>query len=263
MTKEQDLFAHLIDEEEKRIGQSVYEVAKQALQTDKPHHTPFVSARHMRVMESVLSSIQGVRWRRYGGYKEAERQRIVVYPDYYLEQLIDVPVSAIEVRGEFPSSISEEWIKRALYRQNIKEDSLGDIVLMPEGFQAIVSAEKKRFITETLTHIHDVSVTCELIDFERLAVPAEREKEIRTTVASLRLDAIAAAGFGTSRTKMARYIKAERVKVNWQTVKNPANEEKEGDIVSMQVRGRVHVTALQGKTRKERTSVELLRVMLM
>ena len=71
------------------------------------------------------------------------------------------------------------------------------------------------------------------IEPEQLAVGSERVKEIRTTVASLRLDAIAGAGFGTSRTKMAKEIKAERVKVNWQSVTNPSASVAQGDVISI------------------------------
>ena len=44
-----------------------------------------------------------------------------------------------------------------------------------------------------------------------MAVPPEKVKEIRSTVASMRLDSIAGLGFGESRTKMQREIKAGKV----------------------------------------------------
>src|SRR5690606_31151046 len=84
-------------------------------------------------------------------------------------------------------------------------------------------------------------------------------KEIKATVASLRLDAVAAEGFGMSRTKMVREIKAERVKLNWQPVSNPALAVKEGDVLSLRGRGRVVVAQVVGTTRKGRTSVVLQR----
>ena len=40
-----------------------------------------------------------------------------------------------------------------------------------------------------------------MIDPEQIEVEPERVKEIKTTVPAMRLDTIAASGFGTSRTK--------------------------------------------------------------
>lgn len=62
-----------------------------------------------------------------------------------------------------------------------------------------------------------------------------------------------------SRTKMVREIKAERVKLNWQPVSNPALAVKEGDVLSLRGRGRVVVAQVVGTTRKGRTSVVLQR----
>ena len=113
-----------------------------------------------------------------------------------------------------------------------------------------------------LTHWNQVgphSIQLEVIDEEQLAVEPERIKEIRSTVASLRVDAVAAAGYGTSRTKMAREIKAERLKVNWKVISDPAHPVEEGDILSLRGRGRLVVQEVHGKTRKGRINILLHR----
>lgn len=46
-----------------------------------------------------------------------------------------------------------------------------------------------------------VPVTVERNFFEDLSLPKQTPKEIKATVASLRLDAVGAAGFGVSRSK--------------------------------------------------------------
>ena len=96
------------------------------------------------------------------------------------------------------------------------------------------------------THVGPHPVQVQLIDEEQLAVEPERIKEIRSTVASLRLDAVAAAGYGVSRTKLVREIKAERVKVNWQVIANPAHQVEAGDVISLRGRGRLVLHEVQG-----------------
>jgi RNA-binding protein YlmH len=67
-----------------------------------------------------------------------------------------------------------------------------------------------------------VPVVVSEIDLEQLEAVPKQVKEIRATVASLRLDAVASAGYGTSRSQMVREIKAGKVKVDWKPVDNPA-----------------------------------------
>ena len=109
------------------------------------------------------------------------------------------------------------------------------------------------------TQVGRVPIILKEIDEEQLAVEPERIKEIKGTVASLRLDAVAAEGFGTSRSKMVREIKGERVKLNWKPVSNPALAISEGDVLSIRGRGRVVVSEVGGTTRKGRTSIVLHR----
>ena len=98
------------------------------------------------------------------------------------------------------------------------------------------------------------------IEPEQLEVPPEREKEIRTTVASPRLDAVAADGFGASRTRMAREIRAGRVRVNWQPALHPDRLLQPGDVISIRGRGRVILAEMTGQTKKGRLGLVLKRL---
>ena len=72
---------------------------------------------------------------------------------------------------------------------------------------------------------------------------------------------VAAAGFGTSRSKMSDEIGLGKLKVNWQDAKNSAQGIKAGDIISMRGRGRVEVAEVLGQTKKGRMSMLLKRFM--
>jgi RNA-binding protein YlmH len=58
---------------------------------------------------------------------------------------------------------------------------------------------------------------------------------------------------------MVAEIEAEKVKLNWQTLKNAAQSIKQGDILSMRGRGRLEVAEIRGQTKKGRISVLLKR----
>src|SRR5690606_8803742 len=121
----------------------------------------------------------------------------------------------------------------AILALGIKREKVGDIIVTSRGAQAILASEVTDFVRDHLLRVGRAPVRVEVIDPERLEVEPGRVKEIRATVASLRLDAVARAGFGTARTKRVREIKAERVKVNWQAVRDPARPVEVGDVLSI------------------------------
>ena len=87
----------------------------------------------------------------------------------------------------------------------------------------------------------------------------EKVKIISATVAALRLDAVAAAGYGTSRSRMADEIKSQNVKINWKEAKNAAQSVEAGDVISFRGRGRVELAEVRGTTKKGRFSITLKR----
>jgi|GEM_PF-1695001 len=86
-----------------------------------------------------------------------------------------------------------------------------------------------------------------------------RGKAVKGTVASLRLDAVASLGFGTSRTAMAEEIRRGRVKVNGVQRLDPSFAVRPSDVMSLEGRGSVRLVEVGGETRKGRTVVSLER----
>ena len=138
-------------------------------------------------------------------------------------------------------------------------NSVGDIIATKESARIIVDKKMADYFINNLNKIGDASVKVTIDELENIAPKEEKCKEIRATAASLRIDSIAAAGFGMSRSKAAADIAADKMKLNWQSVKNAAQSIKEGDIISMRGRGRVEVVEIKGLTKKGRTSVLLKR----
>lgn len=117
-------------------------------------------------------------------------------------------------------------------------DRFGDVIVNDDRAQIFVDSSVEQFVVERLTRVGRFRATVTAIDPERVDVASE-SVEIERTVASLRLDSVAAAGYSSSRTKMAREIKAGQVKLNWNLTVKPDVEVKTGDVISMRGRGRV------------------------
>ncbi|NLV91303.1 MAG: photosystem II S4 domain protein [Firmicutes bacterium] len=254
------LLSHLSDPEERELGSRVIDLAEQVYRNNDPRFTDFLDPRGVDIAVGILRGIQGLAYFSSGGYREAERRILAIYPDYYLTEILELPLQCLQAEGDFSfEAVSHRDFLGSLLASGIKRSKVGDILLTDTGCQVVVVKDVADYIQNHWQAVHRVPIRVFPIEPEQLAVGSERVKEIRTTVASLRLDAIAGAGFGTSRTKMAKEIKAERVKVNWQSVTNPSASVAQGDVISIRGRGRVEIAEVMGTTRKGRISVLLKR----
>lgn len=259
MNKEQ-LLGHLQGEEEQILGSHVLDLARLAWNTNRPQTTDFYDPYERKVAQSVLGGIPEVGALHQGGYKNAERARLIIYPQFFLMETIASSLRVLEAKGNFSfQEVTHGDYLGSILGSGLKRTKIGDLLVLPDGCQAIVATEVADYLLSNWNQVHKVTVTVREIDEEQLAVEPERIKEIRATVASLRLDAVASEGYGTSRTKMAREIKGERVKLNWKPVSNPALSIAQGDVLSIRGRGRVVVSEVGGTTRKGRTSILLHR----
>lgn len=71
----------------------------------------------------------------------------------------------------------------------------------------------------------------------------------------LRLDAVGAAGFGISRSKMVQCVESGRTEINWQPVKGASQTIKAGDVISIRGKGRIEIREVTGMSRKGRTGL--------
>lgn len=244
----------------KRFLGHIQELAERSLSEQAPQWTQFLEPPSRAEAEAVLRWVSGVRFNSFGGYPKSERRRLVIYPDYYIVETIEPALVFLEITGNLPGELTHRDYLGALLALGIKRDKIGDLLVASDRGQVVMVPELADFVRLNLVEVGKAKVTVTAIEPEQLNLPDRREKEIRTTVASLRLDALAALGFGDSRTKMAREIKAERVKVNWKPVKSPDLELAPGAVISIRGRGRVEFREVTGTSKKGRLGVVLVRL---
>lgn len=133
--------------------------------------------------------------------------------------------------------LSHRDVLGSLMGLGIDRSRFGDIIMAEDGAVILADGPLLTYLKQNFLKIAMVHVTVDEMDLSLIAPKEEKVKEIKTTVASMRLDAIASSGFGISRTKAAEAIKGDRVQVNWQPAKGPSQEIQEGDVISL--RGKV------------------------
>ncbi|NLM53096.1 MAG: hypothetical protein GX197_09805 [Firmicutes bacterium] len=253
MDKEK-ILQHFTQESERQTASLVVERAVKAEKTGEVQLTDFFDPFQQRIADNVLHFFKGLKQITWGGYDGAERARILLFPAEWQSSLADVPLSFLQAKvSKQAQGLTHRDYLGSLLGLGLRREKIGDIlVLSEEKAQIIVCPEIAAFI---LTHWREVgrySVTVEEIAAAELSPPPVRVREIKTTVASLRIDAVASSGFGLSRSKLTPAIRAGHVKLNWQTVKSAATAVKAGDIISVAGRGRVEVAEVQGVSKKGR-----------
>ncbi|KAL4430767.1 hypothetical protein ABPG75_006023 [Micractinium tetrahymenae] len=223
--------------------------------------TPPVVADAMMVLER-MADVAAVPW---GGYAQAERCRVAVGREEALDGLAADPsqldgVAAVQCRGNFlfDPATHRDFLGACL-GTGIERGKVGDILVTGEqGAQILCAPNLVEHLETALTQVRTVPVQTQAISLSELQVRAPRVEELSSVEASMRLDAIASAGFRMSRSKMMDLIKAGDVRVNWRSGCKPSAELKAGDVVSVVGKGRLEVAAAE-MTKKGKHSVKMVR----
>jgi RNA-binding protein YlmH len=264
-------FIAQLENKERVLVARVLDQAEQAIKKTAPVTTDFLDPSEKALCCEVLHFLPEVKTLFFGGYRKAERQRIVLVPAFYLTETVASPLAYLAIKpatktGIMALSGAEEPcfthrdVLGAILGLALKREKIGDLLLTKDEAQAIVAEEIAEFLLTNLRKVGTHNVKVEAIDPEQLNTPVEKVKEIKSTVASLRLDAVAGIGYGVSRSRMAREIKMAKVKVNWRPVTAPDYKVDVGDVLSIRGRGRVVVAELGGETKKGRLVVKLNRL---
>ncbi|CAJ2659793.1 unnamed protein product [Trifolium pratense] len=237
----------------------VLEMAKRASLKREILHTNFLTPPVLKESMQVLEKLADIKALAQGGYPQAERCRISVgHPD----ELTSDPdvISALSITGNFkfePCSHSD--FLGSILGTGITREKLGDIILQGEqGAQIIVVPELVEFLMAALDKVRNVPVTCTKIPLISLDYEPPRTKSFKTTEASLRVDAVASAGFKISRSKLVDMISNGDVRINWIPITSKGTTIKSGDLVSVSGLGRLKIGEVN-TTKKGKFAVELIR----
>ncbi|MEO0409362.1 MAG: photosystem II S4 domain protein [Cyanobacteria bacterium P01_A01_bin.135] len=258
MLPKDDLLKAVVDRE---TAIRVIDQAEQALRTWEIVQTGFLSPPELMDARAMFQQLTELSILASGGYPQAERQRVAIARSELPLDPSHVELTAISIAGNFLfDTATHRDFMGALLGTGIVRDKVGDIIVTGDrGAQAIVVPELVEFLQMSLTQVRSVPVKVKPIPLEELKVREPRRKEMTTVEASLRLDAIASAGFGMSRSKMVDLINGGNVRVNWRDVSQPSHQLSQGDLVAIRGKGRLEIGEI-GVTKKERYRVNLTRL---
>ena len=238
----------------------VIDQADQAIKTWEVVFTDFLSPPELAEIQRVFSRLTEVHSVAWGGYPQAERQRLAIArADLPLDQS-QVAIVALDIAGNFLfDTANHRDFLGAMLGTGIVREKTGDVIVLGErGAQVIVVPELVEFLEMSLQQVRSVPVKTRRIEINELKIREPKKKEMTTVEASLRLDAVASAGFGMSRSKMVDLIDSNDVRVNWKEVTQASSHVKTGDLIAIRGKGRLEVGEI-AVTKKDRYRVQLTR----
>ena len=251
------------NDKERFLMRHIEDLARTAQARGIPRYSSFLSDREQALAQAALSKAGCSCWRLEGGYPEAERKIAAIEPE---DAWTDSPLACVRLDcraapgADLPAH--RDYLG-SLMGLALKREALGDIVLPADapGTAYVFALEPAaRLICEELVQVGRTAVSCTPQSLEELPGLAPEQRVLHTAaVSSLRLDAVLAAMLHCSRGAAAALIEAGRVEINHLPTESIHAPVYEGDIFTIRGRGRFALTALPGKTRKDRQIIEFFQ----
>jgi len=190
----------------------------------------------------------------FGGYENAERVYLGVFPEYIQPDEDEYPITALEFSYREADKPSHRDFLGAMLALGIKRDTVGDILVGQNKCIAFLSSSVAGLVLGELTKVGRVGVKTELWHGGELPITKET-KEISGTIGSARLDAVIALVTKLARGKAVGLISSGVVRVNGCTQLSASCPINEGDKLSVKGYGRFEVCEFGGKTGKGRLHI--------
>ena len=241
-------------EEEQLTLVRVLDQLERGRQREMPISTNFLTPREQALVRQIVPNCLF-----YGGIEGADRCVAYYLPDYMTvdDFFEDGPISCLRAKFYEENSLSHRDVLGALMGAGIRRDAVGDICLRETECDIFVLSDLCKYLLDNLTGAGRQHLRLEKIALSEAIKKPQEMKELRITVATMRLDSILAAGFHLSRGTATEAIRAGFASVDSLTCQKPDRIVSEGSELSLRGKGKLRILSVDGITRKGRQGVTL------
>lgn len=225
-----------------------------------PANTAFLSAREQALCQYLFGNTLGLCY--FGGYDGAERRMLVYLPEHLDEQYLlgeDSPIVCLRATYYENDPLSHRDFLGALMGAGIGRETVGDICVGKGSCDFFVTAEIAPYILQSFTDAGRTKLRIDAIGLTQAQIPEPETREIRDTLASLRLDSVISAGFRIGRSLAAQHVAAGKAAIDGLPCEKPDKAVAEGAKISVRGLGKICLRCVNGQTKKGRISVVIDR----
>ncbi len=244
--------------EDKLLLAKVWDKINAGIRKNIPANSCFLSPRELEMTRFLFGEPEGLY--AFGGYPESERKMLVYLPEYLQEDALywqDSPVVCLRCSFFQGDSPSHRDFLGALMGAGIGRETVGDICVGQGRCDFFVTREIAPYILQNFTGAGRTRVHLEAIPLAQAQIPQPETKQLRDTVASLRLDSIIASGFRMGRSLAAQYVAAGKAAIDGLPCEKPDKPVPEGAKVSVRGLGKICLRQVNGQTKKGRICVTI------
>lgn len=221
-----------------------------------PRFIGFLDEHRQAVARAILYERGCRSFHFFGGYEDAERTILGIFPDFIPADDSLFPLVAMRFTYRPCADLTHRDFLGTLLANGIKRDVLGDILCNKGNAIVFVTQEIAPFLADSVRKVGGEGVTVEYPYTGDVTV-TRHFREITDTVASPRLDAVLRVALRTSREEAARRIESGIVSVNHMPCLSVSHTVCEGDILSVRGGGRFVIDEVGPLTKKGRLFLKI------
>ena len=246
--------------EDRLLLAKVWDKINAGLRKNIPANSCFLSPRELEMTRLLFGEPEGLH--RFGGYADAERQMLVFLPEYMDEESLfweDSPVVCLRAVYYEGDSLTHRDFLGALMGAGVARETVGDICVGKGSCDFFVTREIAPWLMQNFYSAGRTKFRLSQIPLTEASIPEPEIKEIKDTLASLRLDALISSGFRIGRSLASDYVNAGKAAINGLPCTKSDKTVSEGDKISVRGLGKIKLQQVNGQTKKGRISVVIHR----
>ena len=242
--------------EDKVLLAKIWDKITAGMRKNIPANTGFLTLRELDMCRYLFGDQEGLF--PFGGYEGAERQMLVYLPEYLEKDMLyeeDSPLVCLRATFYDGDTPSHRDFLGALMGEGIARETVGDISVGKGQCDFFVTAEIASYILQNFSGAGRTKVHLKQIPLSEVSVPEPETKQIKDTVASVRLDSVISSGFRIGRSAAVQYVNAGKVAIDGLPCEKPDKAVEEGSKISVRGLGKIKLKSINGQTKKGRISI--------
>ncbi|WP_101773021.1 YlmH family RNA-binding protein [Peptostreptococcus faecalis] len=249
---------HITDEDLRLKMYRVVDICNSVLKNHEVKKTEFLNPYEIKNAVAIVNTQSELSYIIDGGYVDAERAVLIIYPYYLQEEEIvgEDLLRFIQINGNFKfSSVSHRDYLGSILGLGIKREKIGDIIVHENYCQFILDSEVSDYVLYNCERVGRNKVTVEYIHRNEIVNIEQEFVEKKVTVSSLRIDAIISSVFNLSRQESLKLCEGERVYMDYEKIAQPSKLVQEKALISVRTKGKFILSEIGNTTKKGKIMV--------
>lgn len=250
--------------EDKLLIAKLQDKIKQCKNRNKIVSTEFLNLHQKKIIQNKLNELKIKNYIFHGGFKEAENQALILYPEKLTEEIVLNAINDIinAIKIMLPNEQVGEYEHRdylsAVMRLGLERERIGDIIVYKNEAYIIALKENSQYIADSLKEFTRFKKSqIEIIDIDEIKAKKPELVEVEIHVSSNRLDSIVSEIARTSRNKAEELIKNERVSINCKFEYKSSKSVNIGDIIIVRGSGKYIIYNIKENNKNKRLTIIL------